>query len=283
MLTTNKYARYSAPRKTVDVPLTIESLSCQGGMAMSRFNIAEAYRIYQLLLLRYNEAKYEAERITVLEALYHTTGYEARGHMSWQQQCHQLFDDLVASSGPVVEQLLTDRLLFYRFCPGDDFIPSPHKKLHAEWMKRLRQWADQLTDSDNSLWADVSLCHHFLRQRYIAETGYEDIAGSNGRAAEYEQRVRSSFFESLLTLMHSVNTDVPTLVAAYRALRCLMSDFEKEERRYKQFITRVRTVQAQFPRNSNRWMQLEELKVDYENLNPIYFTHKKSGRIYRTV
>ena len=34
---------------------------------MSRFNIAEAYRIYQLLLLRYNEAKYEAERITVLD------------------------------------------------------------------------------------------------------------------------------------------------------------------------------------------------------------------------
>ena len=250
---------------------------------MSRFNIAEAYRIYQLLLLRYNEAKYEAERITVLEALYHTTGYEARGHMSWQQQCHQLFDDLVASSGPGVEQLLTDRLLFYRFCPSDDFIPSPHKKLHAEWMKRLRQWADQLTDSDNCLWADVSLCHHFLRQRYIAKTGYEDIAGSNGRAAEYEQRVRSSFFESLLTLMHSVNADVPTLVAAYRALRCLMSDFEKEERRYKQFITRVRTVQAQFPRNSNRWMQLEELKVDYENLNPIYFTHKKSGRQFKTL
>lgn len=37
-----------------------------------------------------------------------------------------------------------------------------------------------------------------------------------------------------------------------------MPHFEKEERRYKQFITRVRTIQAQLPRDTNRWIQLEE-------------------------
>lgn len=100
MPTTNKYARHSAPRKASDAPLTVEVLSCQGGMAMSRFDFTEAYRIFQLLLQRYGEAKYDAERIRVLEALYHTTGYEARGHMSWQQQCHQMFDDLVTKKLP---------------------------------------------------------------------------------------------------------------------------------------------------------------------------------------
>ena len=282
MPTTNKYARHSAPRKASDAPLTVEVLSCQGGMAMSRFDFTEAYRIFQLLLQRYGEAKYDAERIRVLEALYHTTDYEARGHMSWQQQCHQMFDDLVTDS-PVAEQLLTDRLLFYRFCPDSDFIPSPHKKLHTEWINRLRLWADQLADSDDSLWDGVSLCNHFLRQRYIADTGYKEVAGHNGRAEKYEQHVRSSFFESLLMLMRSVNADVPTHVAAYRALRCLMSDFEKEERRYKQFITRVRTIQVQLPRDTNRWIQLEELKEDYANLEPIFLTHAKTGRVYRTI
>ena len=36
-------------------------------------------------------------------------------------------------------------------------------------------------------------------------------------------------------------------------------------------------------RDTNRWIQLEELKEDYANLEPIYLTHAKTGRVYRTV
>ena len=262
---------------------SIEVLSCHGGMAMSRLDLEEAYRIFQQLLSRYSDAKLDAERIKTLEALYHTTGFEARGQMSWQQQCHRLFDELFADKDSAAYALMTDRLLFYRFCPGAYCIPSPHKQLRTLWMHRLCQWADQLADSDDSTWAGESLCTHFLRLRYIADTGYDEVAGRKGRAREYEQRVRSCFFECLLSLMRSVATYVPTYVAAYHSLRRLMHDYEKEERRYKQFFNRVCEVQKKFARNSHRWLQLEELKVDYENLWPIYIKYVNSGRVYQTL
>ena len=266
---------------------SIGHLSCLGSMAMSRFDFEEAYRIYDILKDRFGAATCDGDRVVILEALYHATGYETRVQGSWMAECHDLFDNFIPDS------LVTDRLLFYRFCRSGYYFPSPRLQTHTAWMEKLRRWADELCSSEGNRWEGQDLLTHFLRLRYIAQTGYTTVANSLGTQAsspasailaqEYRQRVRSCFFDCLLSLFRADTTNVPTLVAAYNALRCIMDNFQKEEQRYKKLMARVKATQLSCPKDSTHWIQLEALKVDYENLTPIYFRTKSTQKLYKAI
>lgn len=266
---------------------SIGRLSCLGSMAMSRFDFKEACRLYDILKDRFGSASCDGERVVILEALYHATGYETRTQGSWLAECHDLFDNFIPDS------LATDRLLFYRFCPTDYYFPSPRLQTYNAWMEELRRWVDELCSSEGNRWEGQDLLTHFLRLRYIAQTGYTTVANglvtsasspaSAIRAQEYKQRVRSCFFDRLLSLFRADAINVPTLDAAYNALRCIMGNFQKEEQRYRMLMARVKGLQMIYPKDSDHWIQLEALKVDCESLASIYFKMKSTQKLYKAI
>ena len=256
---------------------SIERLSCLSSMAMSRFDFKKAGSLYDILKERFGSATCDGERVVILEALYHASGYETRAQGSWQGECHDLFDNFIP------DNLATDRLLFYRFCPGQYHYPSPRTNLYTAWMDKLRRWANELCSGEDNNWAGQDLLTHFLRLRYIAQTSYSTVADNNARANEYSQLVRSCFFDCLLSLFRADTNSVPTLVAAYNALRYIMGNFQKEEQRYRMLIARVKAAQISYPKDSDSWIQLESLKVDYENLKPFYVQMKDSGKLFKAI
>lgn len=256
---------------------SVERLSCLGSMAMSRFDFQEACRLYSILKGRFGAASCDGERVVILEALYRAMGYDTRAQGSWLAECHDLFDNFIP------DNLATDRLLFYRFCPTEYYYPSPRLQTNTAWMEKLRRWADELCSSEENYWDGQDLLTHFLRLRYIAQTDYDTITENKAKASEYKQRVRSCFFECLLSLFRADTTNVPTLVAAYYALRHIMGNFQKEEQRYKILMARVKAAQLSCPNDSDLWIQLESLKVDYESLKPFYIQMKDTGRMYKAI
>lgn len=241
---------------------SIERLSCLAGIAVGHLDVALTEMAFNLLKNRFLMATMPAERVLILEAMYHACGYEGSLLMTgMKRQCDKLFDEHIP------KELAFYRLLFYRYCPTPLDKSVGRSVGCKQWLKTLKDWMTQLEDSKTGIWEDQPLEVNFLRQRYIYRTGCRYLADSDKQAEYYRNCVYNSFFDCLLKLQKSGSPDVRTLVAAYQALREFKNDVKANEQRYKVFNGKVTSVQSTLPRGSQKWLQLEELKLDYEAHN----------------
>jgi len=237
-----------------------ERLSCLAGMAINRLDIGQAEQAFHYLTRQFHAAKVTGERVLILQAMYHASGYENRLLlMDQKRQCDALFDEHI----PVA--LATPRLLFYRYCPSplDKTIRRDAKG--RAWLKTQKTWMTDLMQSPAGTWEGQPLETVFLRLRYLYRTGCEHLANDPTEAAHYRARLSNSFFDSLLKFQKVSRPDVRTLVAAYQALRDFRYDVKAHEPRYRTLLTKITALQATLPRTSHPWLQLEELRQDYQS------------------
>lgn len=248
------------PQYTPSAHDSVERLACLGGMALDRTDVFEAETAFVFLQRRFHSALMPAERALILEAMCHVSGYEGRVfYLALKRICDKPYDEYIPS------ELATYRLLFYRYCPSP-LVKSISRDADCKrWLQMLKDWMTELEEGKAGYWEDQPLATNFLRQCYIYRTGCKYLADGDEEQTEYYRSlIYNSFFDCLLKFQKTSGTDARTVVSAWNAFREFKNGVKANEQRYKVFMGKVNSTQATLSKQSNQWLQLEEVRLDYE-------------------
>lgn len=236
-----------------------ERLSCLAGMAATRLDVHQAEQAFRLLEGRFLSATMPAERVLLLEAMYHACGYESRLFlMELKRRCDHLFDEAVPAD------LATPRLLFYRYCPSPVERTISRSAACGRWLQTLQTWMTEQESHPETCWGSLPLSVKFRRLRYLWRTGCKHLSGGDAAKADiYRHLLIDCFLDTLSAFRRHDSSDVQTLVSAYEALREFRFDVKAHERHYRPLMAKVATAQSALPADSPSWLRLEELRHDY--------------------
>ena len=251
-----------------------ERLRCLGGIALAQLDVQRIRETFHLLKTRLSEADSTEERLTLLDALYHVSGCDSSLLMlTLKEESDRLFDLHFAGS-PMPTGLFPDelvngqtlnRLLSCRCLPIPGERRYPQTTLYRRFTKVLNTWADRLVTQGGGIWKDIPLSANFLLHRSILQTGCRSVAhGDKRQAIVYGNYLNGSIFDAYLQLINAPQPDVTTLISFYVLLREWKHDIPANEDRYAEFFRVVNKTQASLPPHTIQWLQLEEIKTDYD-------------------
>lgn len=255
----------------------IQRLRCLGGMAASHRDPQYLMSAFSLLKARFEASTEMRQKMTVLEAMYHVAGCDGillLGDM--KQQCDTLFDQSLAGchfpEGLFADEPVTDalayRLLFCRHMPMPGTQTVHKDTSRRQWLVTLKRWADRLV-SDSQEWAQLTLVPKLNLLRFILQTGFLDIAdGDEHLATIYRNHVNATIFDSYLHLISAGMPEPEPLIACYPLLREWKYDIAVNARRYAEFMRVLLLCQSSHIPASMQWLQMEEVKTDYEESRP---------------
>lgn len=274
------YKALKASRKPEYQPSAKDSLQrlrCLGGMAVSNRDPQYLAAAFSLLASRFEKSDDVQQKMTVLEAMYHVAGCDSillLGGM--KQQCDALFDQYLADchlpEGLFADEPVTEALAFrLQFCrymplPGADTLCQDAGC--SQWLATLRRWADRLV-SDSVEWQQLPLEHKLHLLRYILQTGFLSVAHGKQRLSTiYRNHVNGSIFDCYLHLVGTSQQEPSTLAACYPLLREWKYDTAAHEDRFMKFLRVVTLCQSSLTPPTVSWLQMEEIKTDYEASRP---------------
>lgn len=262
-----------------------------GGMAVVRMDSSCLSKAFRLLHDRFTTSVKVDDPVTartvqmdILEAMYHLAGCDGNLVIqTFKQECDRLYDTLFRNAafsrsqfaGVIQPETIANRLQFLRYLPlpgGRAFCKSIGS---TRWLNTLRTWADRLVTQQGGYLSDQPLAVNFLLQRYILQTGFENVAqGNKHKALAYRNSVSSGFFDCYLRLLNTPSPDIHTLVCCYHTLRELKRDIPSNEDRYREFMRIVTKTQSTLDPSSLDWLCLEELRLDYTMTSQNAHGHK---------
>jgi len=239
----------------------VERLAALAGLAVSRTDILQMETAFVLLERRLHAALMPAERVLILEAMYHACGYEGLLlYSALKRRCDQLFDELIPT------ELATARLLFCRYCPSPLAKSVSRDTTCRRWLRTLSEWLAALAADPSAPWASLPLDLRFHRLRYLYRTGTRHLVATEAEALRARTLLRSVLTDALLTLRHTAAPDARTLAAAYFALREFTPANPGSEPLYAPLMQRITALQSSLNPATPQWLTLEELLRDYAAL-----------------